>query len=41
MKFPTQRKPSATRMVMAVKEIRFVAQALNFLRGKFLSSSYL
>jgi general secretion pathway protein A len=41
MEAPTYQKLIPTRMVMAVKEIRMVAQALNFLRRKFLSSSYL
>ncbi len=40
-KFPKQRKPTSTRIVMAVKEIRFVAQGLDFLRRKFPSSFYL
>jgi type II secretory pathway predicted ATPase ExeA len=38
MEFPTQPKSTVMRMVMAVKEIRFMARALNFLRLKFLSS---
>jgi len=37
---PIQRKLIPTRIVTAVKEIRLVAQVLNFFRGKLLSSFY-
>jgi general secretion pathway protein A len=40
MKVPIQQKLTPTRIATAVREIRFVAQVLNFLRGKFLSSFY-
>ena len=40
MKVPIQKKLIPTRIATAVKEIRFVAQVLNFFRGKFLSSFY-
>jgi len=39
MEVPTQQKLIPTRVITAVKEIRWVAQALNFLRRKFISSS--
>jgi general secretion pathway protein A len=38
MKVPAQRKLIPSRIVAAVKEIRLVAQVLNFFRGKFFSS---
>jgi len=41
MKVPAQRKLIPSRIVAAVKEIRLVAQVLNFFREKFLSSFYL
>ncbi len=40
MKVPIQQKLIPTRIATAVKEIRLVAQVLNFFRGKFLSSFY-
>jgi len=38
MEVPIQQKPISTRIATAVKEIRLVAQVLNFFRGNFLSS---
>jgi general secretion pathway protein A len=40
MEVPIQQKLIPTRIATAVKEIRLVAQVLNFFRGKFLSSFY-
>jgi general secretion pathway protein A len=40
LEVPAQQRLVPSRIVRAVKEIRLVAQVLNFLRGKFLSSSY-
>jgi len=40
MELPIQQKLIPTRIATAVKEIRLVAQVLNFFRGKFLSSFY-
>ncbi|HUL21960.1 MAG TPA: AAA family ATPase [Thermodesulfobacteriota bacterium] len=39
MEAPIQRKFISTRIIRAVKEIPFLAEAVNFLRRKFLSSS--
>jgi hypothetical protein len=39
MEAPIQRKFISTRIITAVKEIPFLAEAVNFLRRKFLSSS--
>jgi hypothetical protein len=38
MKVPAQQKLIPSRIVAAVKEIRLMAQVLNFFRGKFFSS---
>jgi len=40
MEAPIQQKLIPARIVKAVKEIRLVAQVLNFFRGKLLSSFY-
>jgi general secretion pathway protein A len=40
MEVPTRLKLIPNRIATAVKEIRLVAQVMNFFRGKFLSSSY-
>jgi hypothetical protein len=40
MEAPTQQKLIPARIVTAVKEMRLVAQVLNFFRGKLLSSFY-
>ena len=41
MEVPAQQKLVPTRIAAAVKEIRFVAQVIDFFRGKFLSSFHL
>ena len=40
MEVPTRLRPIPSRIATAVKEIRLVAQVMNFFRGKFLSLFY-